>query len=203
MGLLSFLFKKKYPSKKAFPVLCFTLSRNLESIRKNWIQGCKNILETRTGRNFSDVLTDRGPVDELSKGFQVLIVSEFIAAGSYVHPLETKAFRDLLCAEVFRDELLPCLECVHMVEKHSQPAERHFQVAKGLAGCFMGNGACEPEIPAIQSTVAIFEILSQMAVADVFGDNKTLKQKEIAALNQVKAQGIESAVDYDLLKREA
>ena len=200
MGLLSFLFKKKYASKDEFPILCFNLSNHFSSIRRNWLQGIKSIMETYTGKSLDDILLDQGPVDAASKAFQVLTSARLVSAKMYVHPSETKSFSDLLYAEVFGDTLMECLECVKMYETYANASQMHHQISKDMAQCFLSATASEEEILRITPTVDIFTILIQMVTADVFADYKTVKKKELAVLKRIETQEGASAINYDVLK---
>ena len=200
MGILTFLFKKKYASKDEFPVLCFNLSKSLESIRRNWIQGCKSIMEAYTGKSLDNILVNQGPVNAVSKAFQILTSSKFVMAKAYVHPSETKSFSDLLYTEVFGNALMECLECVKMYEKDDDASQMRYQVSKDLVQCFLGATATEKEILRIKPTVDIFAVLTQMATADVFADYKAVKKKELAVLKLIEKQEDKSAINYEVLR---
>ena len=200
MGLLSFLFKQKYTSKKTFPVLCFKLGNYLESIRKNWIQGCKNIMEEQAGKSLDNILVDEGPIDTASKAFQIMTVTEFVSEKAYVHPCETKIFSGLIDAEVFGDALMECLECVKMYEKYKHISQLNHQISKDMAQCFLGRTASEEEIAQIMPTVDIFTELIQMVTADVFSDYRTVKKKERAVQKQIVKLTPRARIEYAVLE---
>ena len=166
------------PRREHWGMISLNISKGLEDVRLKWFDLCVKILRQSSSVKGELVNTHLGGEAELAiKGYQLWLVSGFLAQHAYISPEEGQDFAEILYAYVGGTKLDECMAFFRRYHE-VQPGNgtQLFLFASDVAKYITGKEAPLAENMLISSAFPTFVALTHMVVAECFGDKETVNE---------------------------
>ena len=172
------------PDREAWPGICLQISQGFLEVQKVWFNNCVNRLsQAAEHADFADhkIVLKRTELDgfavRATTAYQLYVATTFLAEHQYVPVQHGKDFADLLFSQACGPQMPTCMRFFERYfEVAENPSTQLFRVCSDVSRYIT-----DEEAPLVESTViaTLFPVLvhlTQMVVADAFGDQQAVAE---------------------------
>jgi len=181
------IFRRSFggaPDRKDWSAISLSIAQGLEGLRKQFFAFCVDSIkdslpeEDEHSQEVEVKNTSLGGEAELAiKAYQLYLTSLFLGEHEYISPKDVRDFADLLYAQVSGTQLEQCLDYLsRYTEPEIDGGTQLFRFSSDVAKYITASEAPLIEAMAISSAFGTFVALHHMLVAEIFGDEKTVKR---------------------------